>query len=80
MSGQFTFNAFSYFSGVLTGLIIDWTDILPILGGFVLGLSVKRLPEFINIQDLPFFIQNYIQYFKLIGNGNNNEENNKKKL
>ena len=61
MSEGFTFNTFSYFSGILTGLILDWTDIIPILGGFLLGLSVKKLPEFININDLPLSIKNYIR-------------------
>lgn len=63
----YTFNTFSYCSGLLTGLIIRWTDIVPILGGFVLGLSVKKMPEFINTNDLPLFIQNYVNYFKGIG-------------
>lgn len=70
MTDTFAFNSFSYFSGVLSGLIIKWTDIIPILGGFILGISVKKMPEFINITDLPIFAQNYITYFKNIGNSN----------
>ena len=52
------FNTFSYLSGVLTGLIIDWTDIVPLLTGFVLGISIKKMPEFVNVGDLPKNMQN----------------------
>lgn len=57
------FDSFSFISGILTGLIVRWTDIIPIVGGFVLGLSVKKMPEIININDLPPFVQKYINYF-----------------
>ena len=60
MAEPFTFNAFSFFSGTLTGLILDWTDIIPILGGFILGFSVKKMPEFMNTNDIPVFIKKYI--------------------
>jgi len=53
------FNTFSYLSGVLTGMIIDWTDIVPLLTGFVLGISIKKMPEFVNVGDLPKNMQNY---------------------
>ena len=39
----------SYFMGVLTGIVIRWTDIIPIVGGFLLGLSIKQIPDFLNI-------------------------------
>jgi len=63
MTEQYTFNTFSFFSGMLAGMIIKWTDIIPILGGFALGLSVKKLPEFINYNDLPAFVRKYLDYF-----------------
>jgi hypothetical protein len=58
------FNTFSYLSGVLTGMIIDWTDIVPLMTGFVLGLSIKKMPEFVNVNDLPKYIQNYANNLK----------------
>lgn len=63
MSEQYHFNAFSFFSGMLAGLIIKWTDIIPIFGGFMLGMSVKKLPEFISYNDLPYSIRKYLDYF-----------------
>ncbi len=63
MAEQYNFNAFSFFSGMLAGLIIKWTDIIPIFGGFMLGMSVKKLPEFISYNDLPVSIRRYLDYF-----------------
>lgn len=59
------FNTFSYLSGVLTGMIIDWTDIVPLMTGFVLGLSIKKMPEFVNVNDLPKYMQQYVNGIKM---------------
>jgi len=67
MSNEFTFSAMSYFAGVVSGLVIKWSDIIPLTAGFCLGIMVKKMPEFININEIPTFLQNYIKYFKNIG-------------
>ena len=72
MSNDFSFHTMSYFSGIISGLVIKWTDIIPLTAGFCLGLMVKKMPEFVNMSELPIFVQNYLQYFKNIGNGTNN--------
>jgi len=59
-----SFNSFSYLSGILTGMIIKWTDIIPIIGGFCLGLAVKNLPELFDINELPNIAKNYFMLFK----------------
>lgn len=52
---------FFYSFGVLTGLIVKWTDIVPIIGGFMLGITVSRIaPEFISVSELPVAIQSKI--------------------
>lgn len=60
-------NSWSFFSGMLTGMFIRYTDILPILGGFILGLSVQKLPDFLD--HMPLFIQNgYDQMLEMVTN------------
>lgn len=63
MSESFTLNGFSFFSGVFTGFVLRWTDIVPIIGGFVLGFTVRKLPGFINLNDLPPLIKEYLSLF-----------------
>lgn len=63
MSESFTFSGFSFFSGVFTGFVLRWTDIIPIIGGFVLGFTVRKLPGFVNLNDLPPMIKNYLFIF-----------------
>lgn len=50
----------SYLMGVLSGMILKWTDIIPIMGGFLLGLSVKQLPQLIKYEDLPQPVKNML--------------------
>jgi hypothetical protein len=64
------FNTFSYLSGVLTGMIIDWTDIVPLMTGLILGLSIKQMPEFVNVNDLPKYAQQYANKIKLFMSAN----------
>lgn len=77
MSESLVFNGFSFFSGVFTGFILRWTDIIPIIGGFMLGLTVRKIPDFINLNDLPPIIKNYLHFFA--GNELNSNESSLKK-
>jgi len=56
-----SFNGISYASGVLTGLILKWTDILPIVGGFCLGLTVRSVPDLFEIHDVQGFMKKCFQ-------------------
>ncbi len=58
------FNPISFWCGVISGMIIRSTDILPMFGGFLLGLSVKKLPNFLNFHFLPKILQDYYTKFK----------------
>ena len=68
---SFQFDTSSYFTGVLTGMVIRWTDIVPIFGGFLLGISFKRLPEFVDLSALPISLQNILG---ILGNPDKNQE------
>lgn len=59
-----SFHSWSFFSGMLSGMFIRYTDILPILGGFVLGLTVQKLPDMMILDNMPLFLQS--GYFNLI--------------
>lgn len=54
------FNSNSFFTGFITGLFIQWTNIIPVLGAFVLGLSIRNIPELIDLRDLPANIMSLI--------------------
>lgn len=49
-----TQNQHLYFmGGLICGLILRYTDVLPIIGGFALGVAVKQLPDVINKDTIP---------------------------
>ena len=62
---MYHFDSISYFTGVLTGMIIRWTDIIPIFGGFLLGISIKKLPEFVDLTTLPINLTDFISFLKM---------------
>lgn len=68
------FNSWSFFTGMLVGIIIRWTDLLPITFGFAIGLTVRHIPYLINFNDFPMTVQNYMLKFKTIFIENNQEE------
>lgn len=72
---DYSFHTFSYFSGLISGLILKWTDIVPILGGFILGVSIRKVPEMFNPEDIPLYVTQYFQYYKELYN---KKKNNKK--
>jgi hypothetical protein len=65
MEGQISFSSFSYFTGVLTGMVIRWTDIVPICGGFVLGLTFSR-PGVLEMLGLPTNLADIASFVKRI--------------
>ena len=67
------FNSWSFFTGMLVGVIIRWTDLLPITFGFVIGLTVRHIPHLINLNDFPMTVQNYMLKFKTLINENDSE-------
>lgn len=54
------FNSNSFFTGFITGLFIQWTNIIPVLGAFVLGLSIRNIPELIDLRELPANVMSLI--------------------
>ena len=56
------FNSNSFLTGFITGLFIQWTNIVPVLGAFVLGLSIRNIPELIDLRDLPTNLINIISF------------------
>lgn len=58
------FNSWSFMSGMIIGMVIRSTDLLPILGGFLLGISIARIPEFIVVDQFPRFLQHYAMQLK----------------
>lgn len=46
--------------GLVFGLILKWSDIIPILGGFILGLSCRKIPEMINLNEYLSYIKDNI--------------------
>jgi Kef-type K+ transport system membrane component KefB len=73
MEQEAVFNGFSFFSGVFTGFILRWTDIIPILGGFIFGMTVRRIPDLVNMDGIPDNVKTFMtekaEYTKnMIGN------------
>lgn len=66
MCEPYAFNSFSYFSGVISGMILKWTDIIPITGGIIIGLTLKQIPQFLNPNEIPVYVLNIINYYKNI--------------
>ena len=64
MSDQFTIHCISYFSGVLSGLIIKWTDLIPLSAGFFLGFMCNKLPSYISLESVVYGVKNYANYFR----------------
>lgn len=56
------FNSNSFFVGFITGLFIQWTNIVPVLGAFVLGLSIQNLPEAIDLRNIPTNFTNILSF------------------
>lgn len=57
-------NSWTFITGVMLGLFIRYTDILPIMGGFVMGLTVQKLPEIMNMDFMPTLLQG--GYYQLV--------------
>lgn len=53
------FHGFSFFSGVFTGFVLRWTDFVPVLGGFLFGFSMRRMPNLINLESVPKWIKDF---------------------
>lgn len=56
----------SFLFGIMAGIILRWTDVIPLVAGVIIGVSIKKLPEIVNIVDLPANIQNYIKQIKSV--------------
>jgi len=53
------FNSWSFFSGMLVGMVFRWSDLLPMMGGFLLGISVTKIPEIVVVDHFPRYLQHY---------------------
>jgi hypothetical protein len=57
------FSGWSFMTGMISGMIIRYTDVVPIIGGIILGFSINRLPEVLNFNDLPNKVRLYVKRF-----------------
>jgi hypothetical protein len=64
------FHGSSFFSGMFMGVILSWSNILPMMCGVFLGMSITKLPEIVNFESLPTIFKNYLKIFV----GDQNEE------
>jgi hypothetical protein len=35
----------SFSFGFVAGIMLKWTDLIPITGGFIIGFSIQRIPD-----------------------------------
>jgi hypothetical protein len=52
-------STFSFCSGFIAGYLVSWSNLVPMLLGIGIGISIKRLPELVRFGDLPLFAQRY---------------------
>lgn len=57
------FHGTSFFSGMFMGMILSWSNILPMMCGVFLGMSITKLPEIVNFESLPAVLKNYLKLF-----------------
>jgi hypothetical protein len=55
-------STFSFCSGFIAGYLVNISNIVPIFLGVGIGMSIKKLPEFVNYNDLPQFMRRYLSY------------------
>lgn len=54
----------SFLFGIMAGIILRWTDVIPLVSGVIIGVSIKKVPDIISLTELPTNIQNYIKHIK----------------
>ena len=64
MENNNNFNSWSFFVGIVIGMIIRSTDMLPMLGGLLMGVSIARVPDFIVVEQFPETLQYYTNKIK----------------
>ncbi len=65
---NYAIHPFSYFAGLMSGMILRWTDIIPIIGGVIIGFSIKKIPNIIKFEELPVPVQSYYNYLSQLTN------------
>ena len=68
------FNSWSFFLGLTAGLVIRSTDIVPLTGGIVIGLMLRKVPDLLQLEHFPVWMQGYmIKWKKELENFNNEQ-------
>lgn len=55
-------NRNDFLIGLLTGLFLQWANIIPVMGAFALGLSIRKLPDMIDLSQIPVIAHYFGSY------------------
>jgi hypothetical protein len=60
----------SFLLGIAAGIMLRWSDIIPVFAGIVIGVSMKKVPDLLYTNELPQSIQNYIKQLRIMNKDN----------